>query len=139
MAKLEEVRFLDKDLEHALGMSAIVNHNGTLYLSGIIAVDDDQRPLALNDFEGQLNFVYDRLCYALGKLHVGLENVLNETIFVTDMKKLKEAAPLRASRYQPGCAPAVTAVQVAELFYPECMIELQVIARAPEYTGIRQR
>lgn len=131
-----QVRFINKPLESERGVSAVVIHQGTLYLSGILAVDEGGRGLAPGDFAAQLEAVYESLGRTLRLLHVDFDAVLTETIFVTDLQAYARERHRRARRYTQCSPPAASVVQVSGLLHPDCMVELQVIARQPEYPGI---
>lgn len=135
MAKRSQVRHDNKPVEENLGMSAVVESGGLLFLSGIIALDEQMQPVAEGDMAGQINFIYQKLEQILGFYSVGLEQVVNETVFVTDLQKMIEAAPVRTEKYLHCGAPATTAVEVSKLFHPACLIEIQVVAEGPDYTG----
>ncbi len=134
MAYLNQARFMNKKLERQQAVSAVVVHNGVMYLSGILPVDDYGAVKNAGDFAAQLNDVYERLEYILEKLHVGLDNVLMETIFVTDLNSFQKHRDIRAQKYATEAPPAMSVIKVSELSFPDGMIELQVIAAAPNYT-----
>lgn len=135
MAKPTQIRYDNKINEQNLGMSAVVESRGLLFLSGIIALDDQMQPVAEGDMAGQIDFVYSKLEHVLSLYSVGLEEVVSETIFATDLAKIIEVASVRTAKYAHCVPPATTAVEVSKLFHPACMIELQAVAESPNYSG----
>lgn len=58
---------------------------------------------------------------------VGLESVIKETIFTTDMEALKAAAAVRTRAYVEP-APASTWIEVKRLILPELLVEVELVA-----------
>lgn len=130
MASLQQAQYVNEAFEKQYGFAAAVQSGNMLSLSGIVAVDDNVRIVAPGDMGGQIDRIYDIMESILGLHQATLEHVVNEFLFVIDMAALGEAAPRRLRRYAGvGRAyPATTAVQVAGLFVPEAMIEIQATA-----------
>jgi|SRR5690606_28715650 enamine deaminase RidA (YjgF/YER057c/UK114 family) len=131
MARLDQAQYVNEAVEKQLGFAACVQSGKTLYLSGLVAIDENMQVVSPGDMGGQIDKIYDHIEAILGMHQATLQNVVNEMIFVTDLQALAAAAPVRVARYQrvPNCAfPASTAVQVSALFFPEAMIEVQITA-----------
>ncbi len=128
MAQLNEIQHLNPDVEKQLGFAAIVQKGDTLYLSGIISIDEQMNVVAPGDMTGQVERVYDIMEATLALCGATFANVVNEVVYVTDVQKFAEAAPARLKRYADCAPPATTAVQVSALFFPEAMIEIQATA-----------
>lgn len=128
MAHPSQVQHYNEPVEKQLGFAAIVQTGNTLRLSGIVAVDAALNVVAPGDMIGQVNRVYDIMQETLAMNGATLEHVVNELIFVTDMKAFAAAGEARARRYAKCAPPAATVVQIAGLFLPEAMVEIQVTA-----------
>jgi enamine deaminase RidA (YjgF/YER057c/UK114 family) len=131
MARLNQAQYVNDAVEKQYGFAACVQSGKTLYLSGLIAMDENMQVVAPGDMAGQIDKIYDHMEGILALHQASLVNVVNELIFVTSMQALVEAAPARVARYArvPNCAfPTSTAVQVGALFLPEAMIEIQATA-----------
>jgi enamine deaminase RidA (YjgF/YER057c/UK114 family) len=114
--------------ERAFGYAQAVRAGDLLHVSGVLAVDDGFTTLAPGDMAGQVAAVYDTLAQVLQYFDLGFADVVKETIFVTDMNAFLAANALRVERYR-GCAlPAVTAVQVQRLAFPDNLIEIEAVA-----------
>jgi enamine deaminase RidA (YjgF/YER057c/UK114 family) len=129
MATANQVIYFNEPVERQLGFAAMVKTGDLLHLSGVLSIDEQLNVVAPGDMAGQIERVYDLLEATLAKVHADLSNVVNETIFVTDMQALAAAAATRTKRYAKCAPPASTAVQVSGLFLPGCLIELQAVAQ----------
>lgn len=115
-------------VQRELGYSQAVKVGGMVYIAGTAAVDPEFKPVCPNDFESQLQFVYDRLGETLAHFSLGFSDVVREVIYVTHMAGLVGAMPLRKTFYGDGPYPAATAVEVKQLLFPELMIEIELVA-----------
>jgi enamine deaminase RidA (YjgF/YER057c/UK114 family) len=129
MARADQVIYFNEPVEKQFGFAALVKSGDLLHLSGVLAIDEQLNVVAPGDMAGQIERVYDILEATLALARADLSNVINETIFVTDMQALAGASATRLKRYSKCAPPASTAVQVSGLFFPGCMIELQVVAQ----------
>jgi enamine deaminase RidA (YjgF/YER057c/UK114 family) len=128
MAKMSEAHFYNEPVEKQMGFAAAIHSGKTIYISGIISVDMMLNIVAPGDMAGQINQIYDQMEAILKRNNATFESVVNEMIFVTDMQALTGAMAARAARYKDCGPPACTAVQVAGLFIPGAMIEIQATA-----------
>ena len=133
MARHDQVVWVNRELEERFNLSAAVRSNGTLYLSGLTAIDEEMLVVGRGDMEAQVRQVYLRLERALAACGCSLVNVVSETAYTTDIEWLGRAAHVRDGFYRrAGAAPPVaTAVEVRRLFFPEAMVELTVVAELP--------
>lgn len=128
MAQLSQVQYFFEAVEKQFGFAASAAAGKTLHLSGVIAVDEQMQLIGEGDMAAQINQIYDNMEKILALNGATLKNVVNEMIFVTDMQALAEHGGARAARYAECAPPATTAVQVAALFVPGAMIEIQATA-----------
>jgi len=133
MARHDQVVWVNRELEERFNLSAAVRSNGTLYLSGLTAIDEEMLVVGRGDMEAQVRQVYLRLERALAACGCSLVNVVSETAYTTDIEWLGRAAHVRDGFYRRAGAapPAATAVEVRRLFFPEAMVELTVVAELP--------
>jgi len=96
----------------------VVEHGGVLYIGGIVAEDTSL------DMSGQANDVLGQLSRLLETLGSDLANVLQVTIFVTN---LSEKAAFNAAWKAHFAEPARAVVGVADLG-PNVKLEMTVIA-----------
>ena len=130
MAKESQVQYYNEAAERQMGFAAIVRTGNTLRLSGIVSVDMEMNVVGEGDMATQLTQVYDIMEKTLAKEGATFENVVNEVIYATDLAALAdpEVAGIRLARYANCAPPAATGVQVAALFFPGAMIEIQATA-----------
>ncbi len=107
-----------------------VQVGATLYLSGQIGIDENgDTPTGIAE---QTKIAYANLLNVLTHFGAGMDNVVDETFFVTDMDELMGDAEgvysTREAAY--GGRPEVcqTLVQVAALAVPDVKIEIKCIA-----------
>jgi enamine deaminase RidA (YjgF/YER057c/UK114 family) len=117
------------------GYSQIVDVSARrfIFISGQTALDRDGNVVGRNDFAAQAAQVFCNLGIALGASGCTTANLVKLTVFLTDMKNLgpyREARNRFFASVTPPAAPAVTLVEVAKLYGPDFMIEIEAIAAA---------
>jgi enamine deaminase RidA (YjgF/YER057c/UK114 family) len=104
-----------------------------IFISGQTAADRDGNVVGKNDFAAQAAQVFRNLGMALEVAGCTAANLVKLTVFLTDMDNLaryREARNRFFATVTPPAAPAVTLVEVAKLYGPEFMIEIEAIAAA---------
>lgn len=108
-----------------------------IHLSGAVSIDEQGAPVHEGDFLGQNRAAYAQIQTALTALGAGLENVVKETVFVTDMSMptgsedapFQEYGAMRDEIYGGnGNQVAQSMVQVAGLVMPGLLVEIEVVA-----------
>jgi len=83
MRNLEKAKagtvMIERSFPYAGLLHEVVEHNGVLYFGGIVAENTSL------DMTGQANDVFDQLAHLLNARGSDLSNVLQVTIFVTDL------------------------------------------------------
>lgn len=128
MAHASQVFYFNEPVEKQLAFAAAVKTGRTIYLSGIVSINEKLEIIGPGDMAAQVSRVYDILEKTLELAGGTLQHVVNEVIYVTDIAALAQAAPVRAQRYAAYAPPCSTAVQIQALFLPGAMIELQATA-----------
>ena len=130
MARWDQVIRISREIEERFNISAAVRSNGTLYLSGITAINDAMEVVGPGDMEAQIRQIYLRLERALAACGCSLVQVVSETAYTTDIAALARSAHVRDRCYSLANAapPAVTAVEVSRLFFPDALVELVATA-----------
>jgi 2-iminobutanoate/2-iminopropanoate deaminase len=106
----------------AYGYAGVVKTGNVLYLSGVTAP---------GDFPSQVRNIYTAIENNLKKFGATFQNVVKENLFTTSMDSMKYYAGIRKEFYK-GDYPAATWVQISQLFVPDRMLEVEVIAHLPE-------
>ena len=108
--------------ENEIGYAQAVRVGNTLYISG--SVGSGTMPEAINAAFGAIKQTL---------AHHGLDfrHVVKENAYTTNLDALKTAKDVRKAYYGTDF-PAATWVQVARLFNPEFVLEVEVIAVFPD-------
>ena len=110
------------DWEHDIGFSQSVRVGNRILVSGTVADDS-----TFKDQESQLQDIYATLEKTLAHDGASLAHVIKETIFCLDMDDLIRCQEIRKTWYK-GNLPATTWLQVARLYSPGHLIEIEVEA-----------
>jgi enamine deaminase RidA (YjgF/YER057c/UK114 family) len=105
-----------------------------IFIAGQTAADRDGNVVGKNDFVAQATQVFRNLTIALEAAGCSAANLVKLTVYLTDMDNLsryREARNRFFASVTPPAAPAVTLVEVAKLYGPDFMIEIEAIAVAP--------
>jgi enamine deaminase RidA (YjgF/YER057c/UK114 family) len=104
-----------------------------IFIAGQTAVDRDGNVVGKNDFAAQATQVFRNLAIALEAAGCTAANLVKLTVYLTDMDNLSRYREARNGFFAsvtPPAAPAVTLVEVAKLYGPDFMIEIEAIAAA---------
>lgn len=130
MARHENVISVYPKHEERFGLSYAVKAGKTLYLSGLLAADDDFNLVGENDMEAQIRCIYERLQFVLAKCGADLRHVVRETNYTINSPELSKASWVREKIYKDAGAamPAATGVGVKSLYLPGAMLETHATA-----------
>jgi enamine deaminase RidA (YjgF/YER057c/UK114 family) len=129
------IRINPPELGTPPGYSQIVDISAgrIIFIAGQTAVDRDGNVVGKDDFAAQAAQVFRNLGIALEAAGCSPANLVKLTVLLTDMDNLmsyREARNRFFATVTPPAAPAVTLVEVAKLYGPEFMIEIEAIAAA---------
>ncbi|UPT61412.1 MAG: RidA family protein [Hyphomonadaceae bacterium JAD_PAG50586_4] len=114
--------------EQAFGYAQAVLSGQTLHVSGTLALTETFQTMSAGNMRAQLIAVYDALGQTLEAFDLRFANVVKETIFVTDIDAFIEANDIRLAIYADLDPPAVTAVEIRRLAFPDNLVEIELIA-----------
>lgn len=101
--------------------------NGTLYVSGQIALDAESGELITSDIQSEAKKVMENLKAVLKAADMNFSNVVKASIFLSDMENFSAVNEVYSSYFNHDTAPARECVQVAAL--PKYVnVEISVIA-----------
>ncbi|MEE9440142.1 MAG: Rid family detoxifying hydrolase [Saprospiraceae bacterium] len=89
--------------------------NGTLYLSGQIAIDQSSGNLILDSIENETHQVMKNIGYVLAAAKMDYENIIKCSVFVSDMNMYSRINAVYAEYFDETTAPARELVEVANL------------------------
>ena len=106
--------------ETGYGFAQAVKAGNTIYVSGQVGRDGDERPA---DIEAQLRIAYRRIERALAQLGATMRDIVDETVYVADMRAAsKVIAAVRADAYSAPIECASTLICVAGIGSPDAAI-----------------
>lgn len=126
----KEVKNLNVSWEEEYGYQQAVKVGDTIYLSGQVSHDETGEIVGAKDMEAQMRQAYANIKKLLSEYGAGLENIVDEVLFVTDMETAYAAAvKCRKEIYSGVPATASTIVQIERLALPEFLIEIKCVAK----------
>ncbi len=90
-------------------------HNGTMYISGQIALDPITKELVTNNLKKETMLVMNNLKAILESENLSFENVIKSTIFLSDMGSFNVVNEIYATFFKSGNEPARETVEVSKL------------------------
>lgn len=108
------------------GLVQAIKVGDTIYVSGTTAFEDGKTPP--EDMATQMRMSYARIEQALAHFGAGLADVVEQTVFVTDMNAALAARHVRGEVYGDAL-PASATVQVTALGRPGLKVEIKVTAK----------
>ncbi|WP_307717677.1 RidA family protein [Streptomyces sp. V4I23] len=116
----------------ANGYSHVVVGEGRLVvISGQVALDAKGHVVGEGDAAAQACQVFENLRRCLAAGGATFADVAKLTYYVTDIAVLPEVRAARDAYVDTARPPASTAVQVAALFRPELLLEVEALAVIP--------
>ncbi len=118
------------------GYTHVVTGTGRLVaVSGQVALDERGEVVGEGDPAAQARQVFENLRRCLAAAGASFEDVVKLTYFITDVAYLPAVRAVRDAYIDAERLPASTAVQVAALFRPELVLEIEALALLGDETG----
>ncbi|QND55103.1 RidA family protein (plasmid) [Phyllobacterium sp. 628] len=109
-----------------------VKTGNMIYLSGQVSVDADGQTVGAGDIAAQVRHVYQNVAAVLEKFGATMADIVDETIFVTDIDgflvKAEQLFGIRAEIFGQEPQISQTLVQVARLGSPDWLLEIKCVA-----------
>jgi 2-iminobutanoate/2-iminopropanoate deaminase len=126
-----DIDYVGRDVFSEMGFVHVVSAGDTIYISGIAPVRGDHAAelelVGPDSMEEQADYVLRVLDDSLRALGLGRQNLINWTIFTTDMPGLAECVA-RFKEWAGSHPPTSTWVGVTTLFLPKMKLEMSAIA-----------
>jgi enamine deaminase RidA (YjgF/YER057c/UK114 family) len=121
------------DLAAPAGYSHVVSiPSGRLvWTAGQVPMDAERNVVAAGNWEHQTRAVFENVERALRAAGAGWPDVVKLTIFVLDVTALETIRAVRDEFVDTTNPPASSLVQVAGLFHPDVLIEVEAVAWRP--------
>ena len=102
----------------------------TIYVSGQVSHDETGKIVGRGDMEAQMRQAYTNIQKVLAQYGATMNNIVDETLFVTDMDAAFSAAvKCRENVFSGIPVVASTIVQIQRLAFPDLLIEIRCVAR----------
>ena len=101
-----------------------------LFVSGQVAIDEDGNTVGVGDVRAQFEFILSRIQKIIEYNGGKLSDIVQERVFVTDVKFHKELRPIRMKHF-PESGPASIFVIVQALPHDDLLLSMEVIAALP--------
>ena len=123
-------RLNPKTMPKPYGYSQVVEVRGgrTVYVSGQVPLDENNELVGPGDFTAQARQTFENVRRALEAVGLTFDDVIKVQMYLTDIGNLLALRDVRDEFVNTAQPPASTTVQVAALFRPEVLFELDVIA-----------
>jgi len=126
----KETKTLGMPWEKEYGYSQAVKVGDTIYISGQVSHDDQGNILGEGDMEVQMRAAYANIAKVLAQYGATMDNVADETLFVTDIDAAFPArVKMKQEIFSGSPVLASTIVQIQRLAFPQLMIEIRCTAR----------
>lgn len=102
-----------------------------VFIAGQVALDTSGHLVGPGDFRAQAQQVFENLKTAVEAAGGSFSNIAKLNVYVVDRSHLPHYREVRDQFIDVGNPPASTAVQVAALFRPEFLIEVEAVAVVP--------
>jgi enamine deaminase RidA (YjgF/YER057c/UK114 family) len=121
------------DLAAPAGYSHVVSiPSGRLvWTAGQVPMDAERNVVAAGNWEHQTRAVFENVERALRAAGAGWPDVVKLTIFVLDVTALETIRAVRDEFVDTTDPPTSSLVQVAGLFHPDVLIEVEAVAWRP--------
>ncbi|WP_405019680.1 RidA family protein [Kitasatospora sp. NBC_00070] len=103
-----------------------------VFVAGQVAFDENGQLVGAGDALAQARQVFANIGHCLAAAGAGFEHLAKLTVFVTDIGHLPAVRTAWDEALGTAHAPASSAVQVAGLFQPGLLLEIEAYAIVPE-------
>lgn len=125
----------DRHFDEAKPFCHLVKAGDFIWLSGVVAYDEQGKVVGLNDVRAQARQIFTNMQRRLGLVGCDLKSVIRLTTYLTtpmtDMKFTRQYWEAR-QEFFGSHRPASTGIQVAGLMLPELLVEVDAVAYAPD-------
>lgn len=105
-----------------------IRTGNTVYIAGQVALDEENNVVGVGDPKRQAEQCWHNLRLAVEAAGGTVENIVKITIFLKDIRHAGAEIEVRRRLFEEGLYPICTQVQVANLGWPELLMEIDAIA-----------
>lgn len=114
---------LPKPANYSLGVEAT---GRTVFVSGLVPVDESGKTVAPGDIRGQTRKVFENIESVLAEAGATRDNIVKITVYLTDLKNFAGMSEIRSEFFRAPF-PASAAIE-AKLVNPDWLVEIDAIA-----------
>ena len=130
---IKETKSMGTSWENEFGLVQGAKAGGVVFLSGQLSLDEKGTVVGKGSMDAQMRQAYANVANVLQQFSLTMNDVLEETIYVTDMSLALSAGPkVRREVYAEHPAVASTLVQVQRLVVADALVEIRIVAKAPQ-------
>ena len=115
--------------EREFGFAQAIKTGETIYVSGQLSHDDEGHFVGPDDFDTQIKQTFANLDKVLDHFGVTRNQVVQNTVFVVNLRKYNNAVAAAHLKYFGNHRPTSTTVGAEALFFPGQLIEINVTIR----------
>ena len=117
--------------ENEFGLVQGAKAAGVVFPSGQLSLDEKGKVVRKCNMDAQMQQAYANVAKVLQQFTLTMNDVLEETIYVTDMPLALTSGPkVRREVYAEHPAVASTLVQVQRLAFADALVEFRIVAKA---------
>jgi 2-iminobutanoate/2-iminopropanoate deaminase len=120
-------RTLGKPTGSSYSAGISVTAGRLVFISGIVAMDENGDVIAPGDMEAQTRHIFGRIAELLAEAGADFRHVVKITTFVTDMSQYADFSKVRGEVFRDGY-PASATVGVSALVFDGLVVEVEAIA-----------
>jgi enamine deaminase RidA (YjgF/YER057c/UK114 family) len=110
--------------EEIVGYSRAVKIGNVIEVTGTVAIDDDNNPVAKDNAYEQTKFVIGKIEKVLQHAGASLKDVVRTRMFVTDISRWQEYGKAHGEFFK-DIRPCTSMIEVKGLIAPEYLIEIE--------------
>ena len=110
-----------------LNISPGVKVGDTVYLSGIVAFDNEGNIVGAGSMYEQSKKIFSNIEEALASIGASMADVVKITTFLTDISRYGEFGKARTEAFPKG-VPASAVYEISGMVKPEFLVEVEAIA-----------
>ena len=120
-------RTLGKPTGSSYSAGISVTAGRLVFISGIVAMDENGDVIAPGDMEAQTRHIFGRIAELLAEAGADFRHLVKITTFVTDMSQYADFSKVRGEVFRDGY-PASATVGVSALVFDGLVVEVEAIA-----------
>ena len=111
--------------------AAKIRSGTLLFIAGQVALDPSGKLVGTGDFRAQAQQTFENLRAAVEAAGGGFRDIFKLNVYLVDVARLADYREVRDRYIDVNHPPTSTAIQVAALFRPDFLIEVEAVAALP--------